>query len=270
MIESAERYLLISSSLQPESMRISGLAASRGWQIAFLPLEAPLPIESDSTVVIYGQPTIAIKASTEFGIALLEPPLDLITKIPTEFLLREIYATELRDARLNQKTRFMKPADCANKCFAAAVYENGRQIQVDPGTPEDTRVLVSDVIRWAAEYRLVISDRRIVAWSPYVVDGWRVAPTAGQWPFPHEHATPLLEFCRDFLERCPVEFPPSFVLDVGITRDEQWAVIEFNPIWCAGLYGCQLTKILDALRVSCVSQTRVTREVSRWMVDRGL
>jgi ATP-grasp domain, R2K clade family 2 len=46
--------------------------------------------------------------------------------------------------------------------------------------------------------------------------------------------------------------PASFVIDVGILKTGAWAVIEFNPTWASGIYGCTPDKVLDCLEAAVV------------------
>ena len=47
-----------------------------------------------------------------------------------------------------------------------------------------------------------------------------------------------VRFARSVLEDPTVELPPAVTLDVGRIASRGWAVIETNPAWASGLYGC--------------------------------
>jgi hypothetical protein len=41
-------------------------------------------------------------------------------------------------------------------------------------------------------------------------------------------------------------------MDVGVIRGRNWAVIELNAAWGAGLYGCDPAVVLEVLRHAAV------------------
>jgi hypothetical protein len=45
------------------------------------------------------------------------------------------------------------------------------------------------------------------------------------------------------------------VVDVGRVAGRGWAVVEANPAWGSGLYGCDAARVLPVLR-GAVSQAR--------------
>ena len=77
-----------------------------------------------------------------------------------------------------------------------------------------------------------------------------------------------MRFCKGFLDECPVDIPPCFVLDVGLTKNEEWAIVEFNPVWCAGLYGCNLYNVLPALLRACLRREEMSLSDVKWIVER--
>jgi hypothetical protein len=56
-------------------------------------------------------------------LALLEPPLDLLARLPASLLLREIRYACFRDLSNLKGPTFIKPADPLNKCFDAGTSD---------------------------------------------------------------------------------------------------------------------------------------------------
>jgi len=85
-----------------------------------------------------------------FHLALLEPPFDLLAKLPLEFRCRAVEYARFTDlARLKTPT-FVKPADALNMSFDAGLYASARDIRSPgaiplvghPGMPSGDYVLV--------------------------------------------------------------------------------------------------------------------------------
>ncbi len=59
-----------------------------------------------------------------------------------------------------------------------------------------------------------------------------------------------ISFAQRVCTETSVELADSFVLDVGLLRTGAWAVIEFNPTWASGIYGCDPFGVLECLVAS--------------------
>ena len=62
--------------------------------------------------------------------------------------------------------------------------------------------------------------------------------------------------------------PPAFVLDIGQVVGRGWAVIEANPAWASGIYGCDAAKILPILQRACIRTDRIDDADKRWQINR--
>lgn len=65
-----------------------------------------------------------------------------------------------------------------------------------------------------------------------------------------------------------VSIPSAFVLDVGVTLERGWAVVEANPCWGAGLYGCEPQRVLEVLRGSLKHRALMKDGDWRWTSPR--
>jgi len=65
-----------------------------------------------------------------------------------------------------------------------------------------------------------------------------------------------------------VAVPPAFVLDIGITAERGWAVVEGNPCWGAGLYGCTPREALHTARRAVRRQAALTENEKNWVSPR--
>ena len=129
--------LLLSTWTLSAARSLAEAARRAGWSaIAWDDGPDPLP---DRRIVYYGGTDIALQAAVKFRLALLEPPLDLLARLPASMLLREVQFARFRDLSRLQGPTFVKPADPLDKCFDAGVYSDARDIRaprgIDPDAP---------------------------------------------------------------------------------------------------------------------------------------
>ena len=149
--------IFLSRTLQPESMRICGIASTYGWKVVLVPQPEKHVFKVPSgKIAVYAQPPIALDVARSWQLALIEPTFDLLVSIPSEYTLRDVSITTLFHARKSVGRKFIKPADCANKCFAARVYSGGEEIRPGNGARDSAMVLMSDPVSWIAEYRVIV------------------------------------------------------------------------------------------------------------------
>ena len=63
------------------------------------------------------------------------------------------------------------------------------------------------------------------------------------------------------------ELPPAVVVDVGLIDDRGWAVVEFNPVFCAGLLGADPAAVLPVLARACRPRDHLGAD-ERWVIER--
>ena len=143
-----------------------------------------------------------------------------------------------------------KLADEKHPAFSAAWVRNADDLRNRLRTarlPADSTLIIMD--HWldlASEYRIFTIGREPVAWSPYVVEGEEWSPTLrhhrASW---HDEAA---TFVALMLADLPAEdVPPTAVIDVGRTDGGDFAVLEVNNVWSAGLYSCDPDGVLRAV-----------------------
>ena len=115
--------LLLSPRFTPDSIALREAALQRGWRVERLPnWRAPDWLRGQD-LAVYGEPLFADVVADTLGLALLEPPLDWVTRLPMRYRRRRVYFSNLAEARRHDRPAFIKPAD--DKCFPAAVYASG-------------------------------------------------------------------------------------------------------------------------------------------------
>src|SRR5262249_21479770 len=144
-------------SSQYES-RLCGAALEAGWSVLTadrddFPDDVPEP-------AVYVTTERAITAANALDLALLEPPFDLLTRVPERFLCRRVQsATFGQLTRLSGRT-FVKPADPLDKWFDAGLYSDVRDIRTRAKNRPDAPVLLSEPVEWVVELRYFVLEGR--------------------------------------------------------------------------------------------------------------
>jgi hypothetical protein len=207
-----------------------------------------------------------MSVASSVGIALLEPPFEWLTRIPKTLTQRDIRFASLADARLLTASTFVKPAD--DKCFDAGVYKSGAELPEEQQLAGSIPVLIAEPVTWEAEFRCFIVEGKVATISVYMRSGELAQSSDGSWPATEAEIDSAFDFAEIVLGTPGADLPPAVVLDIGIIRDRGWAVVEANPAWGSGIYGCDPSAVLSTLRRACVSRDTLTVCDSRWIVDR--
>lgn len=193
----------------------------------------------------YGGPVAGARLADRLGFALLEPTDGWLAELPREFTGRDIVEATAADAWALDRPTFVKPP--RDKSFPPAVYADGSRFPSDlhPATP----VLLSEVVTFAAEYRLFLLDGRIATASRYAVFG-RLDPRPLD---PHSaDAAEITAFVDRLLAATGDSLPSAVVLDVGQLLDpyrpgHRWAVVEANMAWFSHAYAADPARVLDVV-----------------------
>ena len=243
---------------------LAGAARDAGWEVVRCHADTtPVGVVEP---VLYVTTELAHAVGRRMNLSLLEPSFDLLARVPQRFVRRAVEFAAFADLGRLRGPTFVKPADPLDKWFDAGVYSDARDIRTKNRARPDAPVLLSAAVEWSVEFRYFVLDGRVVAESPYLSfgrPGWRL--------FDPRRPTALPPGGRSVAEAvCGAmrgELPPAFVVDVGLIEDRGWAVVEFNPVWSAGLLGADPRAVLPALRRA--TRTTATGADARWVVERA-
>lgn len=238
-----------------------------GWDVERLSGWRPPPELRHADPVLYGEPLFAAVVADMLGLSLIEPPFHWLTTLSDHWTRRRIRFTTLAEARNERQCMFIKPAD--DKCFPARVYESGSELPTNDVLPDDTPVLVSEPVRWGVEFRCFVVDRQLQTHSIYSRDGDLAQLDDGTWDLTAIEHKQAQQFVSDLLADDDVVIPPATVVDVGIVVGQGWAVVESNPAWGSGIYGCDPSMVLGVIRRACLSRDHVTPNDSKWVPVRS-
>ena len=108
------------------------------------------------------------------------------------------------------------------------------------GVMSETPMMVAPAQEILGEFRFVVADRKVVAGSEYRWDN--VLDIRRDWP----------EECHALAEQVaghPWQVDVAYTCDVALTP-EGAKVVELNSFSCAGLYACDLEKVVDGVSVA--------------------
>ena len=217
-------------------------------------------------VMIYGEPLFAEAVADQTGLVLLEPSIDWLTTVPREYLLRDIELMTLGEARARTSPAFVKPAD--GKIFEPKVYASGNELPTDEHVDQDIAVLRSGIVDFRLEVRCFVRERNIVSLSPYWRDGELARDEEELWSFQDGEEDAARAFADSVLADGRIALPPACTLDVGRLDDGAWAIIEANPCWGAGLYGCDPKEVLLSIQSAVIPRASLSDDDKRWVSKR--
>ncbi|WP_435053461.1 ATP-grasp domain-containing protein [Kitasatospora phosalacinea] len=232
--------LLLAPRINETGLQLRTAAGRRGLR-AFTAASWRAPRElAGAPVHLYGGPLFADAVGRELGLAPVEPSDGWLAALPREVTGRRVELTTLAAARRLSGPAFVKaPAD---KHFAARVYPEGAALPGPELLDGDTPVLVSEVVRFEAEFRLFVLDGAVRAASRYALDGELAVAEPGP------DGPELLAFAAEVLAAAsgPARLPSAAVVDLGRTG-RGWAVVEANAAWASGGYACDSDAVLDVV-----------------------
>lgn len=252
--------VVLSPRYSTDSIAVWQAALARGWSTArvrHVEAAALVGAVAADEVVIYGETLLADAVAAALDLALIEPTIDWLPRLPFELRLRDVRLATLGEARRTGAGQFIKPVD--DKFFPARVYAD---VDVDAGVGDDLMVLIAEPVRFGIEVRAFVVDGAIAGLSAYIRDG-SIARGDGDWPLAADEEAAA----RACLDRvlAEVAVPPAVVIDVGEVVGRGWAVVEANPAWASGLCGVDAAAVLPVLRRACMPRVAVAPGDVKWI-----
>jgi hypothetical protein len=256
--------LVLSPRVTPDSNQMIE-AARRGGQVAVrLPTFRPTSDLISKRITVYGEPLFALILSNALQHALIEPGDHWLTTLPMVYRQREIVHSTLGEARSLSQPRFVKNAD-GMKAFDARVYASGDELPPADFYPDDYKVLVAEPVTWAVEYRCFVLERRVATLSIYLRDGIIAHDADGVWFNETPQVSEAQAFCQTVLDDADVAVPPACTIDVGVISGRGWAVVEANPAYGSGIYGCAPDAVLSVVNRACIPNDALTQADQPWV-----
>lgn len=211
-----------------------------------------------ATETIWWAPGAWVASALAAGVELplLSCGADWLSNLPREYRGRAVGNYLLHDI-FPGKTRamFAKLPEAKLDWVPARVYAADsylRRTLEGFGLPEDTVWQLQDPVEFFCEARFWIAHRQIVARSFYRIGDaiWgsddfekKVSLSyAAGWAFDMRH------FAEEVAAN--VDAPPGYVLDVGVTTEEDVLVVEANAAWSSGPYDGDPAGVFAAIEAS--------------------
>jgi hypothetical protein len=257
--------LVLPPRITEDGIALSRAATRAGWDVERLPSWHIPPLLREEDVVLFAEPLFVLHTAPQLDLTMLETPYDWLPSLPHKYVARDVRLMTLREARSLRGEWFVKPA--MEKFFVAGVVNDGSALPGRDAASDAVPVLVSEVVRWEVEFRSFVKDRQNRTMSPYLVNG-QLARTADDcWEVDEALEREATAFLDTFLRDDAVRLPPACVIDLGKLADGTWAIVEANPAWGSGIYGCDTDAVLDVVRRSCVKTQKLTAEDAMWVID---
>jgi hypothetical protein len=238
-------YLILTPNLKEDAILVKKAAKSLGFDVFIAPSQWRLSQEMLCQIlgqhgIVYGEAMFCEVIAQQLNWKLYSNSQDWLTKLPHKYVNRKISLTTMGAARKEQNKMFIKPADDI-KSFEAKVYMSGADLHPS-NVLNDIPVLISEEMNFTSEYRCFVKNRKVVSVCCYKY--LNEANKKEHYQFNNDL---VIAFVNDLLRDDAVACAPGAVIDVGKFKKEEFAVIEANPAYASGVYGCEIIGALEAI-----------------------
>lgn len=161
----------------------------------------------------------------QLGINILNdiPPINIPASLNSEaFLGRKTYIMSMREFKDTQNVPiFAKSADVLKQFSAGVISKEKSKNDFYYDVPDDTRVLVSEVLNIESEYRVFVNRNEIIGMKNYIGNFF-------VYPDPK-----IIKIAIASYKNPPI----SYTIDFGVTLEGETVLIECNDGWSVGDYG---------------------------------
>lgn len=236
--------------------------------------------QAQAVKLTYSGEQLGIKTLPTF----IAPDANLLTKVPSEFLRRNVEvmtAEEAVSVLFEWPESFWKMATAKHDVFTPQVRTHaGLVADVESAKlPPNSILQRSDILAGSQalqkEYRAFVKldedgTLRVKTISIYLdsTSGEGITVYDGAAASDDE-LSQAYEFAEDALSSIDSPMPPAFVMDVGSLASEDFAVIEFNPVWCSAWYDCDIDEVVAVLNRS-FNASAAERKAWRYAPDAAL
>lgn len=220
MLDATDLVLVISDKPDVERDAVAAAWEAAGGQVLRLGRFWEPPSLDATRVRVYGADAFCQVLAQKLSLTLVTPSDDLLLRLPPSVIKRSIHAATVADIESIAFPSFVKsyiPKLIRSRVYASVADLSGELKGLEP----TTQLLVSEIVELTAEARSWVLDGEVLSIACYEGD----ADLASARTLATETAPATL-------------VPSSCVIDVGLTRDRGWIVIEANAAWGAGLNGC--------------------------------
>lgn len=186
---------------------------------------------------------------------------DWLTRVPKEFLGRNVWACELgampyrgTDPKFYKLAEHKHAGIPAGLRIGRGIFQRttGAAFDFAPGY-EALHVIGSDPMDYVREYRCFIAHGKVTAASFYLatVPGIHGKDVTITWdayePDRCPDASAAAAFGQHVADAMGADQPPGYSLDVGEDKDGNWSVIEANAAWSSNIYHAPAAGVIESI-----------------------
>lgn len=195
----------------------------------------------------------ALEASGLPCINFTAPGPYLLSETPAKLTGRTVTTLTVAEAKQNPTDGWWKMAEAKNEEFPSE-WRTVAQLLGDIeelGLPDSSVLQVSDrILPIKEEYRSYVVDGKAVTTSIYLQhsgNGSQVTVYDGA-----KANEQILRSVSQFVTTAMVNMtlPRSLTVDTAVLADGSMVILEYNPTWCSAWYDCDLSIVVDAIKVS--------------------
>jgi len=225
--------LLIPEKLDIESEQVVAAWTKNGGQVKRLGKFWIKDEElANQPIAIYGNQAFAFVLAQIYNVELLSPDDTFIARLDDSWTKRSVQLKQVGQLVESDFPVFIKPV--IPKIFLAGIFQNLADFKkATEGLPDTEELLGSSIIsNIQAEARCYIKDGTVMDIAFY--EG-SADLAAGE------------KFATDFITHNKNKLPNVVVVDIALSEQTGWFVLEFNACWGAGLNNCKAEKVIDCI-----------------------
>lgn len=259
------KTLVLPARCTPDSVALEKAAHQIGWHTERMRSWSLLDSLHGQDVALYQDFSLGHVVAGAAGVALIAATDNWLSQLPEVYRRRNIQATTIGALPRFTTPLFIK--DACEKRLQAGVYKNMQALLREENVFPELPILVAEPVVWETEFRCFVLERQVVTDSPYFRYGNMAQNLADEWFAPPEETEQARHFAWQLLSDLAVPMPPAIVLDVGKISRRGWAVVELNPVWASGIYGCEPRSVLSVLARACIPRDKVTDADRLWILE---
>ena len=249
----------------------SRLLPGAGNRDFFLSYGAAVPDVSEYDLVSYWSAGGYSARLRRIGLAggFTAPGQAWLSTVDPEFTGRQIVTGGVSEMPENT-VLFGKPAEAKIDAMIAGKYtaSDVRLIMERENVPANTLFQWTESL-WSInhEHRFYVCEGEIRTGSPYLIDGI---------VYHDEILSPrydeALRAAKSTVLALGSNQPVAYTLDMGMDEvTGRWIIIEANPAWSSGIYGCDPVEVINVLDVACnTADDRWRWEPAEYLVEKAL
>lgn len=186
---------------------------------------------------------------------------DWLTRVPAEFLGRDVWASELgslpykgTDPKFYKLAEHKHAGIPAGLSIGRGIFQRtaGAAFDFAPGY-ESLHVIGSEPMAYAREYRCFIAHGKVTAASFYLatVPGMNNSTVTITWdayePGNAPDASKAAAFAQEVVDSMGSDQPPGYTLDVGEDAAGVFTVIEANAAWSSNIYHAPAAGVIESV-----------------------